>query len=76
MINFRQNIQTNVLRTLIIDDEAHVRESLNDMLKHHCPNAKVIGQAEGVKTGHGDDHLKVGGLKLFSDGSCSERTGS
>jgi two-component system LytT family response regulator len=51
MINFRQNIQTNVLRTLIIDDEAHVRESLNDMLKIHCPNAKVVGQAEGVKTG-------------------------
>jgi len=40
-----------VLRTLIIDDEAHVRESLTDMLKHYCPNAKVIGQAEGVKTG-------------------------
>ncbi|MEZ5196981.1 MAG: LytTR family DNA-binding domain-containing protein [Bacteroidales bacterium] len=51
MINFRQNIQTKVLRTLIIDDEAHVRESLSDMLKHHCPNAKVVGQAEGVKTG-------------------------
>lgn len=46
-----QNIQAKVLRTLIIDDEAHVRESLNDMLKLHCPNAKVIGQAEGVRSG-------------------------
>ena len=51
MINFRQNNQKQVLRTLIIDDEAHVRESLTDMLKHHCPNAKLIGQADGVKSG-------------------------
>jgi two-component system LytT family response regulator len=51
MINFMQNIQAKVLRTLIIDDEAHVRESLNDMLKLHCPNAKVVGQAEGVRSG-------------------------
>jgi two-component system LytT family response regulator len=51
MLNFKQNIQKKVLRTLIIDDEAHVRESLTDMLKLHCSNAKVIGQAEGVKSG-------------------------
>ncbi len=51
MFNFRADIQKKVLRTLIIDDEAHVRESLNDMLKLHCPNVKVVGQAEGVKTG-------------------------
>jgi two-component system LytT family response regulator len=40
-----------MLRTLIIDDEEHVRESLADMLKMHCPGVKVVGQAEGVKTG-------------------------
>jgi len=51
MINFRANIQKKVLRTLIIDDEAHVRESLADMLKLYCPNAKLVGQAEGVKSG-------------------------
>lgn len=28
----------------------------------------------GIRTGHGNDMLKIGGLKLFSDGSCSERT--
>jgi len=51
MINFRAKNQNKVLRTIIIDDEAHVRESLADMLKRHCPNAKVVGQAEGVKSG-------------------------
>lgn len=51
MINFRHTNKTRMLRTLIIDDEAHVRESLTDMLKLHCPNAKVVGQAEGVKSG-------------------------
>ncbi|MCB2220989.1 MAG: LytTR family DNA-binding domain-containing protein [Bacteroidetes bacterium] len=51
MFNFKADIQKKVLRTLIIDDEAHVRESLNDMLKLHCPNAKVVGQAEGVRSG-------------------------
>ncbi len=51
MINFRAKIQNKVLRTIIIDDEAHVRESLADMLKRHCPNAKVVARAEGVKSG-------------------------
>ena len=51
MINFRAKIQNKALRTIIIDDEAHVRESLADMLKRHCPNAKVVGRSEGVKSG-------------------------
>ena len=51
MINFRANIKKEVLRTIIIDDEAHVRESLAEMLKIHCPNVKVVDQAEGVKSG-------------------------
>lgn len=51
MLNFIANIQKKMVRTIIIDDEAHVRESMADMLKFHCPNVKVIGQAEGVKTG-------------------------
>ena len=28
----------------------------------------------GLRTGFGDARLRVGGLKLFADGSCSERT--
>ncbi len=51
MITFIENLSKKMLRTIIIDDEAHVRESLAEMLKLHCPNAKVIAQAEGVKTG-------------------------
>ncbi len=31
-------------------------------------------KAAGVRTGFGDERLRVGGLKLFADGSCSERT--
>lgn len=38
-------------RTIIIDDEAHVRESLADMLRSHCPNAKVVAMAIGVESG-------------------------
>lgn len=30
--------------------------------------------AAGVRTGFGDEHLRVGGLKLVCDGSASERT--
>jgi two-component system, LytTR family, response regulator len=38
-------------RTIIIDDEAHIRESLADMLRSHCPNAKVVAMADGVQSG-------------------------
>lgn len=31
-------------------------------------------QKAGVRTGFGNDRLRIGGLKLFSDGSASERT--
>ncbi|OQX76839.1 MAG: hypothetical protein B6D61_08135, partial [Bacteroidetes bacterium 4484_249] len=51
MITFIENFSKKMLRTIIIDDEAHVRESLTEMLKIHCPNVKVVGEAEGVKTG-------------------------
>ncbi len=31
-------------------------------------------RAAGLRTGFGDDRLRLGGLKLYCDGSCSERT--
>jgi two-component system LytT family response regulator len=40
-----------VLRTLIIDDEAHMRESLAEMLKMDCPGTRLVAEADGVKTG-------------------------
>ena len=51
MITFIENLSKKMLRTIIIDDEAHVRESLAEMLKIHCPNVKVVDRAEGVKSG-------------------------
>jgi len=46
-----QNTLKKVLRTLIIDDEAHMRESLAEMLKMDCPGTRLVAQADGVKTG-------------------------
>ncbi len=40
-----------MLRTLIIDDEQPVRESLLELLHANCPNVKVVGQAGSVKSG-------------------------
>lgn len=43
-----------MLRTVIIDDEPHMRQSLERIVKDHCPNARLVGSAgsvgEGVKT--------------------------
>lgn len=39
------------LRTLIIDDEAHIRRSLSAMLAEECPNVDIVGTADGVETG-------------------------
>lgn len=40
-----------MIRTLIIDDEAHMRDSLEKLLIKHCPQVKVIGSANGVCSG-------------------------
>lgn len=48
---FSKYIPTKVLRTIIIDDEAPVRESLRKMLHDHCPGVKVIAEADGVQSG-------------------------
>ena len=40
-----------MLRTLIIDDEKPVRESLQELLHANCPNVKLVGQADGVRSG-------------------------
>ena len=48
---FSRNIPTKVLRTLIIDDEPHMRQTLEKLLQRNCPNVKVVGQADGVANG-------------------------
>jgi two-component system, LytTR family, response regulator len=40
-----------LLRTLIIDDEEHQRQSLEKMVQMYCPSLNVVGQAGGVKPG-------------------------
>lgn len=40
-----------MLRALIIDDEAHMRDTLVKLLELHCPDVVVAGQASGVATG-------------------------
>ncbi len=40
-----------MLRALIIDDEAHMRDTLVKLLHLHCPDIEVVGQASGVASG-------------------------
>ncbi|MCK9401137.1 MAG: response regulator [Bacteroidales bacterium] len=38
-------------RALIIDDEAHMRDTLGKFLKRYCPEVMLVGEASGVKRG-------------------------
>jgi YesN/AraC family two-component response regulator len=40
-----------MLRTVIIDDEDHIRDSLAKLLEMDCPEVNVIGQASGLVSG-------------------------
>jgi two-component system, LytTR family, response regulator len=40
-----------MLRTIIIDDEAHIRDTLRILLVRHCPQVSVVGEASGVVEG-------------------------
>lgn len=40
-----------MLRTLIIDDEPHMRQTLEKLLQRNCPNVKVVDQADSVASG-------------------------
>jgi len=51
MTIFNAHNKNKVLRTLIIDDELHIRKSLAQMLKDECSNVKLVGMADGVKSG-------------------------
>ena len=39
------------MRTVIIDDESHVRETIRALLTKHCPDVKVVGEGDGVSSG-------------------------
>lgn len=40
-----------MIRVIVIDDENHARDSLIKILHRHCPEAQIVGQANGVSTG-------------------------
>jgi two-component system LytT family response regulator len=40
-----------MLRTLIVDDEEHMRQTLEKMVDRFCPNVKILGEANGVASG-------------------------
>jgi len=40
-----------MLRTIIIDDEAHNQDTLAKLLEKFCPEVTVVGKASGVKSG-------------------------
>lgn len=37
------------IRTIIVDDEKNSREVIRSLIKDHCPNVEVIGEASGVE---------------------------
>lgn len=40
-----------MLRTIIIDNESHIRDTLNKLLTMCCPKVEVVGEASGVTSG-------------------------
>ncbi|MEZ5197004.1 MAG: LytTR family DNA-binding domain-containing protein [Bacteroidales bacterium] len=40
-----------MLRTIIVDDEPHMRQTLNKLLQKHCPNVKIVDMAGSVSSG-------------------------
>jgi len=40
-----------MFRTIIIDDEAHIRDTLTRLLESFCPQVSVVGEASGVANG-------------------------
>jgi two-component system, LytTR family, response regulator len=40
-----------MLRTIIIDDEPHIRDTLKKLLRLCCQNVDIIGEATGVANG-------------------------
>jgi two-component system, LytTR family, response regulator len=62
-----------MLRTLIIDDEAHIRDTLEKMLARYCPQVEVVGYADSLASGAEAIEILNPGLVLLdvqlSDGS-------
>jgi two-component system LytT family response regulator len=51
MLIFRKKSSISLLRTIIIDDEAHQRLTIEKMVGLYCPDVELVGKADGVKSG-------------------------
>ena len=51
MINFIGKFNDDMMRTVIIDDESHIRETLISLLADFCPKVKVVGEGDSVASG-------------------------
>lgn len=51
LFKFKETKPVKLLKTVIIDDEPHIRDTLLRMIKLHCPQIHVSGAADGVKSG-------------------------
>jgi two-component system LytT family response regulator len=40
-----------MLRAIVIDDIQEIRKANTEIIKTHCPNVAIIGQADSVETG-------------------------
>jgi two-component system LytT family response regulator len=48
---FTRTQKDNMLRTIIIDDESHVRRTIRSLVTHYCPHLQIAGEADGVGSG-------------------------
>ncbi len=51
MITFKAKYSRKMLRTIIIDDELHMRQSLQKMMGSYCPNVNLVATAGSVQEG-------------------------
>ena len=49
--NFNGTNSETLIRTILIDDEAHARETLASLIALYCPQLKIIGDADSVAGG-------------------------
>jgi len=62
-------------RALSLLQELRAQGKLNFRILHHIPLANLDAAVQlGLRSGFGDDFLKIGGVKIFADGALGSRT--
>jgi two-component system, LytTR family, response regulator len=51
LTNFEGDNNADLIRTILIDDELHARETLTRLVSLHCPQIRLVGEADGVASG-------------------------